>query len=91
MVGLGAVGPRHRVYLSWWLHGWSLLSCSTNPPKRGKLYLDVPLEVRINGDRINGLFHLITYTWGDRCEGFSPTDPITIDPNFQRDIQVVFF
>ena len=46
------------------------------------------MEVRINGDRINGLFHLLVngVDWGER----SPTDPITFDPNFHpvRDIQV---
>ena len=41
---------------------------------------------RINGDRINGLFHLLIH--GVFLGVKSPTDPITIDPNFQRDIQV---
>ena len=45
-------------------------------------------EFRINGDRINGLFHLlINGTW--HILGlFSPTDPITFDPNFQPNNQV---
>ena len=39
---------------------------TTRDPKQNPIitpskekYLDVPLEVRINGDRINGLFHLL--------------------------------
>ena len=40
--------------------------------------LDVQLEVRINGDRINGLFHLVIngVYWGEI------THLLTIDPNF---------
>ena len=46
---------------------------------------DVRLEVRINGDRINGLFHLCIY--GYSLGLFHPLI-LTFDPNFQRDIQV---
>ena len=48
-------------------------------------YLDVPLEVRING-----WFSLVffrTYKWGIPW-GYNPLI-LTIDPNFQRDIQVI--
>ena len=37
-------------------------------------------DVRINGDRINGLFHPLIN--GVFLGVKSPTDPITFDPNF---------
>ena len=40
--------------------------------------------VRINGDRINGLFHLFS---NGICWGYNPLI-LTFDPNFQRGIYV---
>ena len=42
-------------------------------------------EVRIDGDWINGLFHLLI---NGIYLGYNPLI-LTVDPNFQRDIQVV--
>ena len=47
-------------------------------------YLDVPLEVRIKGERISGLYpqYILHLEVGEI------THLLTIDPNFQRDILV---
>ena len=67
-------GPRRWIAGGFGIGHWSAYSYDS--------YLDVALEVRING-----LFHLLAHGvyWGEI------THFLTIDPKFQRDIQVIPF
>ena len=42
-------------------------------------------EVKINGDRINGLFHLYTYEWGF-CWGYNP---LIRSPLIHMEVEIV--